>query len=100
MPAGMPTRSSLEAASPAITSTGTVVRSITWLVTESSTNRTSELLRAVLRLDAPADGVVSAFFRQHRGLGPRERRGDVGARAPLSHGRLDLRQQRRDAAGL
>ncbi len=34
---------------------------------------TAELLRAVLRLDAPADGIVSAFFRQHRGLGPRER---------------------------
>ena len=34
---------------------------------------TTELLRAVLRLDAPADGVLSAFFRQHRGLGPRER---------------------------
>jgi 16S rRNA (cytosine967-C5)-methyltransferase len=33
----------------------------------------SELLRAVLRLDAPADGVVSAFFRAHRALGPRER---------------------------
>ncbi len=33
----------------------------------------SELLRAVLRLDQPADGVVSAFFRQHRQLGPRER---------------------------
>ena len=34
---------------------------------------TTELLRAVLRLDAPADGIVSAFFRQNRGLGPRER---------------------------
>ena len=34
---------------------------------------TTELLRAVMRLDAPADGIVSAFFRQHRGLGPRER---------------------------
>jgi 16S rRNA (cytosine967-C5)-methyltransferase len=34
---------------------------------------TSDLLRAVLKLDSPADGVVSAFFRQHRGLGPRER---------------------------
>ena len=33
----------------------------------------AELLRAVLRLDAPADGIVSAFFRRHRGLGPRER---------------------------
>jgi 16S rRNA (cytosine967-C5)-methyltransferase len=34
---------------------------------------TTELLRAVLRLDAPADGIVSAFFRKHRNLGPRER---------------------------
>ncbi len=33
----------------------------------------SDLLRAVLRFDQPADGVVSAFFRQHRALGPRER---------------------------
>jgi 16S rRNA (cytosine967-C5)-methyltransferase len=33
----------------------------------------TELLRAVLRLDAPADQTVSAFFRQHRALGPRER---------------------------
>ncbi len=34
---------------------------------------TTELLRAVLKLDQPADAVVSAFFRQHRGLGTRER---------------------------
>ncbi|CAD5372820.1 SAM-dependent methyltransferase [Rubrivivax sp. A210] len=34
---------------------------------------TAELLRAVLRLDQPADAVVSAFFRQHRALGTRER---------------------------
>ncbi len=33
----------------------------------------SELLREVLRLDRPADGAVSAFFRQQRQLGPRER---------------------------
>ncbi len=33
----------------------------------------SELLRTVLRFDAPADSVVSAFFRQHRHLGQRER---------------------------
>ena len=33
----------------------------------------TELLRAVLKLDAPADGVVSAFFRRHRQLGARER---------------------------
>jgi len=31
------------------------------------------LLSQVLKLDAPADGVVSAFFRSHRNLGPRER---------------------------
>jgi 16S rRNA (cytosine967-C5)-methyltransferase len=33
----------------------------------------AELLRAVLKFDAPADGIVSAFFREHRDLGPRER---------------------------
>lgn len=33
----------------------------------------AELLQQVLRFDAPADGVVSNFFRAHRGLGPRER---------------------------
>jgi len=34
---------------------------------------TTELLREVLKLDAPADQVVSAFFRKHRNLGARER---------------------------
>ncbi|WKB52344.1 RsmB/NOP family class I SAM-dependent RNA methyltransferase [Eleftheria terrae] len=33
----------------------------------------TDLVRAVLKFDAPADSVVSAFFRQHRLLGPRER---------------------------
>ncbi len=33
----------------------------------------TELLRAVLKFDSPADAVVSAFFRKHRNLGPRER---------------------------
>ncbi|MBP6899692.1 MAG: RsmB/NOP family class I SAM-dependent RNA methyltransferase [Burkholderiaceae bacterium] len=33
----------------------------------------TELLRAVLKLDAPADGIVSAFFRKHKNLGQRER---------------------------
>ncbi len=33
----------------------------------------TELLRNVLLLDAPADSVVSTFFRHHRTLGPRER---------------------------
>jgi len=34
---------------------------------------TAELLRALLKFEAPADGVVSAFFRKHRALGTRER---------------------------
>jgi len=34
---------------------------------------TSELLRDVMRFDAPADAVVSSFFRRQRNLGPRER---------------------------
>ena len=34
---------------------------------------TTELIRAVLRLESPADAVVSAYFRQHRELGQRER---------------------------
>jgi 16S rRNA (cytosine967-C5)-methyltransferase len=33
----------------------------------------AELIRTTLKLDAPADGVVSGFFRVHRNLGPRER---------------------------
>ena len=33
----------------------------------------STMLRDVLKFDAPADAVVSAFFRQHRTLGSRER---------------------------
>jgi len=33
----------------------------------------TELLRSVLKFDAPADGIVSAFFRKHRDLGARER---------------------------
>lgn len=33
----------------------------------------TDLLHHVLRFDAPADGVVSDFFRKHRALGTRER---------------------------
>ncbi len=33
----------------------------------------AELVRGVLKLDAPADMVVSSFFRQNKALGPRER---------------------------
>ncbi|CAN5698629.1 RsmB/NOP family class I SAM-dependent RNA methyltransferase [soil metagenome] len=32
-----------------------------------------ELLRSVLKFDAPADGIISAYFRRERHLGPRER---------------------------
>ncbi|MFZ2988268.1 RsmB/NOP family class I SAM-dependent RNA methyltransferase [Ideonella sp.] len=34
---------------------------------------TTDLVRQVLRLDMPADTVVSTFFRHNRNLGPRER---------------------------
>ncbi len=33
----------------------------------------SELVRLTLRFEHPADATVSRFFREHRGLGPRER---------------------------
>jgi 16S rRNA (cytosine967-C5)-methyltransferase len=33
----------------------------------------TDLIRQVLKLEAPADGVLSEFFRFHRALGPRER---------------------------
>ena len=33
----------------------------------------AELVKLVLRLDHPADAVVSRYFRDNRGLGPRER---------------------------
>jgi 16S rRNA (cytosine967-C5)-methyltransferase len=33
----------------------------------------TELIRQVLKLDLPADSVVSTYFRHHRGLGSRER---------------------------
>jgi len=33
----------------------------------------TELIRQLLRMDQPADGVVSVFFRRHKALGARER---------------------------
>ncbi len=33
----------------------------------------TELLHRLMRFESPADGVLSAFFREHRALGPRER---------------------------
>ena len=34
---------------------------------------TTQLVREVLKLDAPADSIVSYFFRSHKELGQRER---------------------------
>jgi len=34
---------------------------------------TAQLVRDVLKLDAPADSIVSSFFRRHKALGSRER---------------------------
>ena len=33
----------------------------------------TELVRLTLKFDHPADAIVSRFFRDNRGLGPRER---------------------------
>ena len=33
----------------------------------------AELVRLTLKFDHPADAIVSRFFRDHRGFGPRER---------------------------
>ena len=51
---------------------------------------TTELLRAVLKLDSPADSVVSAFFRRHRTLGPRERHtlAEIGRQINVSRERV------------
>ena len=43
------------------------------MATATLLDRCTELLKTVLRFEAPADSVVSAYFRQHRNLGPRER---------------------------
>ena len=39
----------------------------------------SELVRLTLKFDHPADAIVSKFFRDNRGLGPRERATMAGA---------------------
>src|SRR2546421_5386764 len=54
-----------------------------WFAMTAKDNRTmhpnallelaTDLLHKVLRFDAPADGIVSDFFRQQRALGQRER---------------------------
>ena len=43
------------------------------IASDSSLAEDVELLRRLLKFDAPADGVVSALLRANRGLGPRER---------------------------
>ena len=56
---------------------------------------TTELLRSVLTLDAPADGLVSQFFRKHRDLGARERH----TLAETTYGVLRQRHRARHAFG-
>jgi len=43
------------------------------MATATLLDHCTELLKTVLRFEAPTDSVVSAYFRQHRNLGPRER---------------------------
>ncbi len=33
----------------------------------------AQLVGLTLKFDAPTDAIVARFFREHRGLGPRER---------------------------
>jgi 16S rRNA (cytosine967-C5)-methyltransferase len=44
-----------------------------WMHPNALLDLTTDLLRQVMKLDAPADPIVSGFFRKHRTLGPRER---------------------------
>ena len=59
----------------------------------------AELLRAVLKLDQPADGIVSAFFRQHRGLGARERHTLAETTYTVLRQRLLLQHQAQSGSG-
>lgn len=59
----------------------------------------AELLRAVLKFDQPADAVVSAFFRQHRGLGARERHSLAETTYTVLRQRLLLQHLAQSGAG-
>ncbi len=59
----------------------------------------TELLRAVLRLDQPADTAVSAFFRAHRALGTRERHALAEAAYTVLRHRLVLQHLAQSGSG-
>jgi 16S rRNA (cytosine967-C5)-methyltransferase len=59
----------------------------------------SELLRAVLRFDSPADGLLSEFFRSHRQLGPRERQTLAETAYTVIRQRLVLRHLAQGGSG-
>ncbi len=58
-----------------------------------------ELILQVLKLDAPADGVVSGFFRAHRNLGPRERHTLAETAYAVLRRRLLFQHLAHDASG-
>jgi 16S rRNA (cytosine967-C5)-methyltransferase len=58
-----------------------------------------ELLRAVLKMDAPADGVVSAFFRKNKALGQRERHALAETTYAVLRQRLMLQHLAQSGAG-
>jgi 16S rRNA (cytosine967-C5)-methyltransferase len=59
----------------------------------------SDLLRSVLAFDAAADGLVSMFFRKHRGLGPRERHALTETAYAVLRQRLLLQQLAQSGRG-
>jgi 16S rRNA (cytosine967-C5)-methyltransferase len=59
----------------------------------------AELLRAVLRLDGPADAAVAAYFRKHGKLGARERRTLTETVYAVLRERLLLEHLARSGAG-
>jgi len=59
----------------------------------------TSLLQAVLRLDQPADRVVSAFFKTHRALGPRERHSLAETAYTVLRRRLLLQHLAQSGAG-
>ena len=60
---------------------------------------TVTLLQAVLRLDQPADRMVSAFFKTHRSLGPRERHSLAETAFAVLRRRLQLQHLAQSGTG-
>lgn len=62
-------------------------------------DRAAELLHALLKFDAATDATVSAYFRQHRTLGPRERRALADTVYDVLRRRLRWQHLARDGTG-